>query len=279
MRRVEQSFEELIGQLTEVETVWRDDFADEVIGILGQLQRQGLSRDTVQRQLATNFKAGMTVVRLFLDLSKDEFETRLRAQMGDRGIGVTHFRKHPQAFVDGLATMGLFSNAERIVARPVTWVDVLVERLKSGRGSAIKGQVRGRSLEDFTERIVEQVFGEGGYEARCRFLGESGTSTEKTDFAIPDRSAPQILIEAKAYGATGSKQTDVLGDITRIVDEKRHDTTFLLVTDGVTWSARSNDFRKLIDLQNRGRIQRIYTRKMAGELEDDLRELKRSLQL
>ena len=86
---------------------------------------------------------------------------------------------------------------------------------------------------------------------------------------------PGILIEAKAYGATGSKQTDVLGDITRIVNEKRDDTHFLLVTDGITWRDRTSDLSKLVTLQNRGKITRIYTQSMADQLEADLKLLKR----
>jgi hypothetical protein len=151
----------------------------------------------------------------------------------------------------------------------------LIERLKSGRGSAIKGQARGRELENFVERLVQRVFSEVGYDVRCRFVGSTGTSTEKTDFAIPSKSDPRILIETKGYGATGSKQTDILGDIARIVEEKRHDTNFLLVTDGLTWKQRLNDLRKLVEMQNRGWITRIYTMRMEAALERDLRQLRK----
>jgi hypothetical protein len=166
----------------------------------------------------------------------------------------------------------------RLRSTPVTWRDLLIERLKGGRGSAIKGQARGRALEDFAETIVRRVFLEQ-FDPRCRFVGSKGTSTEKADFAIPSRRDAQILIEVKAYGATGSKQTDVLGDIARIVDQKRHDTELLLVTDGTTWRARESDLRKLVAMQNEGRITRIYTRQMAGQLEADLRDLKASKRL
>lgn len=101
------------------------------------------------------------------------------------------------------------------------------------------------------------MFGENGFDTRCRFVGSSGLETEKTDFAIPNKDDPRILIECKAYGATGSKQTDVLGDIERIVLQKRPDTQLLLVTDGMTWTLRMNDLRKLIDWQNTGKITRI----------------------
>jgi len=66
----------------------------------------------------------------------------------------------------------------------------------------------------------------------------------------------------------------VLGDITRIVNEKRDDTQFLLVTDGITWRDRTSDLNKLVTLQNQGKIARIYTQSMADQLEADLRQLK-----
>ena len=78
------------------------------------------------------------------------------------------------------------------------WSDVLVERLRSGRGSAISGQRRGRNAEDFAENIIKKVFG-NNYEARCTFDGPRGT-TAKCDFAIPSKKAARILIESKGYG-------------------------------------------------------------------------------
>jgi hypothetical protein len=60
----------------------------------------------------------------------------------------------------------------------------------------------------------------------------------------------------------------------RIVGKKRHDTTLLFVTDGVTWKLRANDLRKLIEMQNEGRIARIYTSKMFPDLRQDLLRLR-----
>ena len=67
------------------------------------------------------------------------------------------------------------------------WSDVLVERVRSGRGSAIAGQKRGRSVEDFAEAIVTKVFGQD-FESRCTFTGQRGQKA-KCDFAIPSKSA------------------------------------------------------------------------------------------
>ncbi len=170
--------------------------------------------------------------------------------------------------------MGILERMALIINTPISWSDLLTERLKSGRGSAIKGQRRGRHLEDFVEQLLIRTFGKNAYDARCQFTGATGISTEKTDFAIPSKDDTGILIEAKAYGATGSKQTDVLRDITRIVSEKRNDAHFLLITDGITWRDRSSDLAKLVTLQNQGKITRIYTQSMAEQLEADLRQLK-----
>lgn len=286
MKRSRQTLEDLLGQLSPVETTWRDAHAEAVIHLLRHLPAKTSYHEAdLARLLApeallpgakasADFDTGLTVVRLFLDLSKDEMAAGLRNRLGV-GIGVQSFHKAPQEFLAALVDMGALERMVAVVNTPVAWYDLLTERLKGGRGSAIKGQRRGRSLEDFVEQRVVQVFGTGGYEARCQFVGASGMSKEKADFAIPSKADPSILIEAKAYGVTGSKQTDVLGDVERIVKEKRDDTQFLLVTDGITWRERTSDLGKLVALQNLGKIARIYTQAMADQLDTDLRQLKR----
>lgn len=281
MKRYRQTLDELLSNLSTVETSWRDAHADTVITRLEQLPVKPTYNRADLLQLfnleQTNrecFDAALTLIRLFLDLSKDEFTAAMRDRLG-KGLGVKKAQHNPEAFFAALEAMGLLERMTEAVNRPLARHDILVERLKGGRGSAIKGQARGRSLEDFVETLVIRVFGTDRYDARCQFRGATDTSQEKADFAIPAKSDPGILIEVKAYGATGSKQTDVLGDIIRIVNEKRHDTHFLLVTDGITWRERTSDLAKLVELQNIGKISRIYTQAMAEQLEEDLRELKR----
>ena len=276
MRRQRQTFQKIVARLSSIEIDWKDDLSEEVINILKSMPRKhSYTYSDVTEILSSNFKPGITVVRLFLDLSKDEFKRQLRDALEGASIGITTFKNDPGAYVKALEKLSLLTHMNAAVRKPVDWKDVLIERLKSGRGSAIKGQKRGKKLEDFTERSVKRIFGPQNYDVRCRFVGESGGSTEKADFAIPSKEDPRILIEVKAYGATGSKLTDVLGDITRIVNEKRHDTDLLLVTDGKTWEQRANDLKKLIEMQNRGRIARIYTMAMKDELIEDLKDLKR----
>jgi DpnII restriction endonuclease len=273
MDRHRQTFEEIISRLSVIQADWQDELAQSVIGILRSLDGSVPYSDRdLQALLKRDFDAGLTLIRLVLDLSKDEFVGSLR-EILPAGIGANAFRTHPEAFVQGLVSLGVLDKMREAVETPVTWRDVLIERLKTGRGSAIKAQARGKFLEDRTEEIVREVFG-AGYDARCRFVGATGLEGEKADFAIPSKLDPRILIEVKAYGATGSKQTDILGDMERIISKKRHDTTLLFVTDGITWKLRPNDLRKLIGIQNRGQIARIYTSQMFPELIQDLIRLR-----
>jgi DpnII restriction endonuclease len=274
VRRYIQTELEILGKLSQLDTSWEDEHALKIIGYLKALPPDATEiRRDIDRLLEIEFECAVDIVRLFLGLSADEFRTKRSEQLGEGGIGITRFRKAKADFMGALERLGLESAITAMATRPMHWSDVLVERLKAGRGSAIKGQRRGREFETATEAVVKEVFGIGRYDVRCRFVGKTGTSTEKADFAIPSKIEPRILIEVKAYGATGSKQTDILGDFHRIIEEKRADTDLLLVVDGITWKARVNDLRKLIQMQNRGEITRIYTTQMFEDLRKDLKTL------
>ena len=275
MQRYHQELDAIVASLSAIETSWMDEHSAAVIQAIEALpEKPSYSSQDVGDLLDGDFKAALTTIQLILGMSKDEFGIALKDRLGEGGAGVTRFRRNRQQFITAVEELGFTNAISALVNKPVGWRDILVERLKYGRGSAIKGQRRGRSLEDFTEKIIQYVFDDIGYDRRCRFVGASGTSTEKADFAIPTKQHPRILIEVKAYGATGSKQTDILGDVSRIVEQKRHDTQFLLVTDGVTWRERLNDLRKLVDMQNQGLIARIYTQSMAADLKTDLGQLR-----
>lgn len=279
MKRVRQTFEDISQSLTNLEVDWMDDpHAGAVIKAFQALPTgRQITRADVITLLESNFRVGSTALRLFLDFSKDEF-SRITAELfkDAGGSGVTLFRRDPDAYVAKLEEIQILERMSAEINRPPQWSDRLVGLFQGGWGSAVKGQLRGRMLEDFAERILKKVFLAEEIIPRCQFLGASGLSSEKADFAIPSADDAHILIEVKAFNATGSKQTDVLGDIYRIVEQKRDDTAFILVTDGVSWKARSSDLRKIIHLQNLGKIRKIYTMAMADEFEADLRSLKAS---
>lgn len=278
MQIVEQQLEDITGALTTLEAAWQDDHAVKVISLIQTMTiKEEYGATDLARLFAENFRVGFTIAQLFLGISKDEFQDRLGTILGPKNIGAKAFKTDPDKYISALIKMELPAAISTAVNFRPSWSDILVERLRTGRGKAIKGQRRGRGLEDFAEAIVRRVFG-NQYETRCQFTGV-GAKTEKCDFSIPNRRRPLIIIEAKGYGATGSKMTDVVGDANKIIDAKRPDTPFILITDGITWMRRISDLRKLVRLQNEGKITRIYTTKMAARFEEDLRTLKREMGL
>lgn len=279
MRILRQTVDEVIKALSPLPVDWMDKQAAEAIATLTALPvKATYERTDVAALLDADFDTGLLCCRLFLALSKDQSEATLRASLGSGGIGVTRYTKDRESFLSALEDLGLLEAMAVSVNHKSIWSDVLVERLRSGRGSAISGQKRGLGLENFAEAVVKEVFGEGAYEMRATFTGTSG-KIAKCDVAIPNRAEPLILIESKAYGATGSKMTDVIGDLDAIIEAKRRDAALLVVTDGITWKARQSDMAKIVARQNDGRITRIYTTEMRAQFLDDLHTLKNELGL
>jgi hypothetical protein len=278
MQVIAQTLDDILATLRPLTVEWQDDTARRVIQTLKRLRvKKAYTAEDVQALLDQHFDEGLLICRLFLGMSKDQFVASFKEIRQDQGVGVTAYREHPDTFLQDLLSTGLLEAMTEEATRQRHWSDVFVERLRSGRGSAISGQKRGRSVEDFAETIVKKVF-RADFEARCTFTGPRGHKA-KCDFAIPSKRAARIVIEAKGYGATGSKQTDILGDIRTIVAAKRSDTAFLFFTDGITWKQRQSDLRQIVDFQNNGDITRIYTFALADQFEADLVRLKTEYKL
>ncbi|MGY3452642.1 DpnII family type II restriction endonuclease [Bradyrhizobium sp. USDA 4353] len=273
MQRVVQSIEDILSALKPLTVEWQDDVATRVIGKLKEIPVvNSYDIEDVGILLDEDFEDGLLICRLFLGLSKDQFMASLGEALAPGGSGKTRFKNDRAGFLAGLAALGIADAMVAEVGRKVHWSDTLVERLRSGRGSAISGQRRGRGLEDFAEEMVRQVFG-SKFASRSNFIGAHGRIA-KCDIAIPSMNDPRIVIESKAYGATGSKMTDVIGDIEKIISAKKSDTAFLFVTDGLSWRQRQSDLRKIIAYQNNSDITRIYTLASSKQFVQDLSTLK-----
>ena len=268
-----QDVETLLGALSPLDIEWQDELAQKTIAQIELFPVQPEYDDEdIINLLTEDFRVGSLVARLFLGLSKDSYEAALAKALGKGGTGVKRFASEKARYVSALKDLGLLTAMQAVVNREPKWSDVLVERLRSGRGSAVSGQRRGRHVEDFAEVIVRKVFGEN-FHSRCNFVGRKGL-TAKCDFAIPTKDAPRIVIESKGYGATGSKMTDVIGDIEKIIAARRADMQFIFFTDGLSWVQRKSDFTKIVEYQNQGDIFRIYTIKIADRFFSDLQTLK-----
>jgi hypothetical protein len=277
MEVIAQKLDDILNSLQPLIVEWKDEISIRVIDRLKALSvKEAYTTDDVRSLLDEDFKDGILICRLFLGFSDDHFVSVLRGIRGKGRTGVTSYRADRAGFLEDLLSTGLLEAMAEEANRQPHWSNVLAERLRSGRGRAISGQRRGRVVEDFAEDIVQRVFGTG-FQMRCSFTGSRGKA--KCDFAIPSKSVARILIEAKGYGATGSKMTDILGDLQKIIAAKRSDSTLLFFTDGITWKQRESDLRNILELQNNGDIRRIYTFAMADQLEADLRQLKAEYKL
>jgi hypothetical protein len=269
----DQKLQDIVSSLSPLNVEWMDEIARSVIARLADLPKKvSYDRSDIGALLDQDFEEGILCARLFLALSKDSMVAELKRELGTGGIGVKRYREDRVTYLDALERLRLPEALEAAINYQPVWSDVLVERLRSGRGSAISGQKRGRGLEDFVEAMVQEVF-DDQYETRCTFTGAEG-KTAKCDVAVPDRNRPRIVIEVKGYGATGSKMTDIIGDLDAIINAMRRDTTLLFFTDGLTWKARLSDLKKIVERQNEGKIARIYTTSMRDEFIADLKRLK-----
>ena len=116
MKRHRQTADEILSALTAVETSWRDAHSDAVIDIIQSIpDRDAYGPADVEALLATDFTAGLTAVRLLLDMSKDEFEPALRLAVGGGAIGVKRFGSHRSDYVKALLALGV---AEALQALP-----------------------------------------------------------------------------------------------------------------------------------------------------------------
>ena len=155
MKVEQQSTDELLSQLSRLEVDWRDDQSTRAIDRLKSIPvKSSYTIDDIRAILNDDFETGKLVARLFLGLSKDSFEAAMVGILGKGQAGVTRFRKDPDGYLAGLVDLDLVSVMEETINRDLAWYDVLIERMRSGRGSAISGQKRGRFVEDFVEEIV-----------------------------------------------------------------------------------------------------------------------------
>lgn len=80
MLRITQTKEQLIEQLGEVTTDWKDDFAIVFLKFLDDFDFEGLAKESHLIQILNkNYEAGITLFRIVLEQSKDEFTETLKA--------------------------------------------------------------------------------------------------------------------------------------------------------------------------------------------------------
>ncbi|MHA1664482.1 MAG: DpnII family type II restriction endonuclease [Candidatus Njordarchaeales archaeon] len=274
MRKV--TVEEILSQIERIPSEWLNEIGRKVIDtipkVVEELRSNKINEDLI-KEILEKYEYALDVFRLMLGISQDEMANELlyfsKIEFGKDFKSIRRkARQHSLELAKALIRdLGLADVINRELFHEWKYFEILIERYKYQRGRAIKGQKRGKSLEDDVEEILKKA--EIVYEKGGNFISRRGLEA-KADFSIPSRFHPRVVIEVKGYEATGSKLTDVLGDILKITQAKDREMKFYLVTDGIGWFRRKSDLEKIVKLQNNGFIDMIYTRKTLPNLRAEL---------
>lgn len=273
------TIEELLGQLKRIPAKWLDDDGRKVLeSITNVVDRIGdltLDPDLIKTILVEDPYA-LDVFRLILDMSQDIFANEMSARgiKGDFTSIRIKCKKEPEKIAEALIGLGLADAIDTHRSHRWTLQDVLWDRYGHMRGRAMTAQKRGATLEDSVESILKELKDEIGisFDRGGNFVSKSGKQA-KADFTVPSRNIPHIIIEAKGYEATGSKLTDVLGDILKVLNVKDKEAHYFFVTDGIGWYRRLSDLKKIVEHHQQGNIEMIYTMSTLPELKEAIRKI------
>lgn len=273
------TLEELLGQLKRIPAKWLDDDGRKVLEsithVVERIDDLALDQDLIKTILVEDPYA-LDVFRLFLDMSQDIFANEMGARniKGDFTSIRSKCKNDPEKIAGALVELGLADIIDTHRSHKWTLQDVLWDRYGHMRGRAMTAQKRGATLEDAVESILNELKDEIGitFDRAGNFVSKSGEQA-KADFSVPSREVPHIIIEAKGYEATGSKLTDVLGDILKVLRVKDNDAHYFFVTDGIGWYRRLSDLKKIVEHHQQGNIEMIYTMSTLPDLKEAIREI------
>jgi hypothetical protein len=147
-----------------------------------------------------------------------------------------------------------------------TFGDVLVAR-GSGRQSANRAGLAGRSVEDEIEHVAQRL---GlATAARTRFTGRNGR-TAPCDLAVLSGTHVAIAVAAKGFDSTGSKLTDAVREVEEMADVRLPTQFIMVVIDGIGWKSRINDLRRIYRLWESRQIDGMYTLQSLDAFRADL---------
>jgi len=268
---------EILAEIEELPSSWMDETARQLVdSIDATLKALGKGMPT-KEDLRKEFLREpyfLDICRLFLGQSQETAAHTICERLGCSSTGFVALRRLAQREPERMAVvMEQMEIPELIYAhtsKEWTTKDVLVERYKMSRGKAIAGQRRGRGLEDEVQAVLEA---KGiPFQRGVTFTGKKG-QTAKCDFCVPSKEHPKIVLEAKGFEATGSKLTDFLGDVLKIIRARESHMYFFVVTDGRGWHNRQSDLKKLVEFHTEGSLDMIYTRARLHDLADHVKQI------
>jgi hypothetical protein len=97
------------------------------------------------------------------------------------------------------------------------------------------------------------------------------TPSAPADLAIPaGGAAARIVVAAKGFNSTGSKQSDAVGEVETMARVRRPTQYVMAAIEGIGWKSRRADLRRLYDLWADGEIDGMYTLAALGRFRSDV---------
>lgn len=148
-----------------------------------------------------------------------------------------------------------------------TFGDVLVARA-GGQARAKSAADSGRLLEDAIEAVVDDL----GlpHQVRTRFIGKNGADGP-ADLIIESTAKSKIIVAAKVFDSTGSKQSASVDEIKLMAEIRLPQQYLYVVTDGMGWASRKADLKRLLELRDSDHINGIYTMSTLTQFRDDVK--------
>jgi hypothetical protein len=115
-------------------------------------------------------------------------------------------------------------------------------------------------LPFFEDFVAVALQGEGLRFDEQVVLHDSEDHLILCDFAIPNQYAPKALILAKPFAAVEDCMDSFLDTVAKLGKSKaKRRPDFFVVTDGMGRKSRTDDLQRLIELQNAGTVDMIFT--------------------
>lgn len=211
--------------------------------------------------------ASVTALGLSVGLTNEKMKNFFGHALPSSGF-VTLAKKHPKELIKYLDDEFDLVRLLRVqMDRSYDFGDVLVARAGT-RAFAVRAGKSGRKLEDEIEEVANAVGLES--ETRTRFEGRN-SRTAPCDLAIPaGNSEAKIVVAAKYFGSTGSKQGDAVREVEEMAEVRKPSQYVYAVIDGIGWKRRPSDLKRLLKMWDTGAIDGMYTQSTLDRFQADL---------
>lgn len=265
------SFDALVGSLSDLGRMAREDaqMAERIQAVVAGLHELGAPSVEKLAAFIKENPHAVPILTTCIGLTQEQFKNLLSHRMGTAGW-IRLARTRPGELIAMLEQdFELIRKLGEQLDRDWTLADVLLERYLWSRRGAASAVSQGRSVEDEVERVVLRL----GLpmEPRTQFLGKGGESAP-CDLAIPAGGLhTQIAIAMKGYNSTGSKLSDAVREVDRMVNVRTPRMYVYVIVDGIGWRSRKADLRRIYNFWERKEIEGLYTLAQLDEFERELR--------